>query len=79
MCIKSDAFKSLGGFDERYFMYLEDVDLTLRAKKMGRAVINPNIAVTHSWERESAKKLKYLFIHLSSARKFLRRRRKKEI
>ena len=79
MCIKSEVFKALGGFDERYFMYLEDADLTLRAKKMGRAVINPNIAVTHSWERESAKKLKYLFIHLSSARKFLRRRRKKEI
>lgn len=79
MCIKSEVFKNLGGFDERYFMYLEDVDLTLRAKKMGRAVINPHIAVTHSWERESAKKLKYLFIHLASADKFLRRRRKKEI
>ena len=45
----------------------------------GKAVIIPEISVTHSWERESAKKLKYLFIHLSSAIKFLRRRRKKEI
>ncbi len=79
MCIKSEVFKALGGFDPRYFMYLEDADLTLRAKTMGQAVINPFISVTHSWERESAKKLKYLFIHLSSARKFLRRRRKKEI
>ena len=79
MCISSQVFKDLGGFDERYFMYLEDVDLTLRAKSFGKAVIIPKISVTHSWERESAKKLKYLFIHLSSARKFLRRRRKKEI
>ena len=79
MCIKTEVFKKLGGFDERYFMYLEDVDLTLRAKTFGKAVINPNICVTHSWERESAKKLKYLLIHLSSARKFLKRRRKKEI
>ena len=79
MCISSQVFKDLGGFDERYFMYLEDVDLTLRAKSFGKAVIIPEISVTHSWERESAKKLKYLFIHLSSARKFLRRRRKKEI
>lgn len=79
MCVKSEIFKELRGFDERYFMYLEDADLTLRAKTFGKAVINPLVYVTHSWERESAKKLKYLLIHLSSARKFLRRRRKKEI
>lgn len=79
MCIKSESFVSLCGFDERYFMYLEDADLTLRAKKLGKAVINPNISVSHMWERESAKKLKYLLIHISSAIKFLRKRRRREI
>ena len=69
-------FKSLGGFDQRFFMYLEDADLTLRAKKFGRVVINPQISVTHIWERESAKSVKYLFIHILSSLKFLWKWRK---
>ena len=52
-------------------MYLEDADLTNRAKKYGRVVMNPDVSVTHIWERESAKKIKYLLIHIFSAIKFL--------
>lgn len=70
-CIRSEVFKKLGGFDERFFMYLEDADLTQRAKKHGRVVMNPQISVTHSWKRESAKSIKYLLIHTLSAIKFL--------
>ena len=70
-CIRSEAFEKLGGFDDRYFMYLEDVDLTIRAKKIGRVVMNPDISVIHEWGRESAKKLKYLLIHICSSIKFL--------
>lgn len=75
--IRSDVFKELGGFDERFFMYQEDVDLTLRAQQYGRTVINPLVSVTHLWERESAKSIKYLFIHIKSSVKFLRKWRKK--
>src|SRR5690606_24026412 len=35
MLIKSDFFKSLGGFDEHIFMYAEDVDLCWRAQQQG--------------------------------------------
>ncbi len=70
-CIRSDAFKKLCGFDERYFMYLEDADLTLMAKKKGKVVLLPQVSVTHAWERESAKSLKYLLIHIKSSLKFL--------
>lgn len=75
-CVRTDAFKKLSGFDERFFMYLEDADLTLRAKKYGRVVIAPHIAVTHLWERESAKSIKYLLIHTWSCFKFLFKKRK---
>lgn len=75
MCIRSDVFKSLKGFDERFFMYLEDADLTLRAQSFGRTVIAPQFEVTHIWDRSSAKKLKYFLIHLSSAFKFLFKRK----
>ncbi len=68
---KTDTIKKLNGFDERYFMYLEDADITLRALKYGRVVIAPQFSVTHMWERESAKKIKYLLIHIGSTIKFL--------
>lgn len=70
-CIRSDIFRRLGGFDQRFFMYLEDADLTLRAKKLGRVVINPAVSVIHLWRRESARRLKYLMIHTASCFKFL--------
>ncbi|MGN1320531.1 MAG: glycosyltransferase family 2 protein [Acutalibacteraceae bacterium] len=70
-CIRSDVFKELGGFDERFFMYLEDADLALRAKSKGKVMFLPQISVTHAWERESSKSLKYLIIHIISCFKFL--------
>ncbi|MBR4910271.1 MAG: glycosyltransferase family 2 protein [Clostridia bacterium] len=70
-CIRTEAFRSLGGFDERYFMYLEDADLTARAKTIGEAVFLPQVSVTHLWARESAKNVKLFFIHLISCFKFL--------
>lgn len=75
-CIRSDIFKRLSGFDERYFMYLEDADLTIRAKNFGRVAILPDISVKHEWKRESAKSFKYLLIHLISSFKFLLKWRK---
>ncbi len=70
-CIRTDTFKKLLGFDERYFMYLEDADLALKAKAKGKVMILPQFTVTHAWERESSKSLKYLFIHIISCFKFL--------
>ena len=70
-CIRGDVFKELGGFDERYFMYLEDADLALKAKSKGKVMMLPQFEVTHAWERESSKSFKYLFIHIISSFKFL--------
>ena len=75
--IRSEVFRKLSGFDERFFMYMEDADLTLRAKQYGRVVIDPSVSVTHAWHRDSAKSIKYLFIHLTSTVKFLLKRRNK--
>lgn len=70
-CIRSDIFTKLLGFDERYFMYLEDADLALKAKSKGKVMMLPQFEVTHAWERESSKSFKYLFIHIISSLKFL--------
>ncbi len=70
-CIRGEAFKKLLGFDERYFMYLEDADLSLKVKTKGQVMMLPQFSVTHAWERESSKSLKYLIIHIVSCFKFL--------
>lgn len=75
--IKSDVFKQIGGFDDRYFMYMEDADLTRQAQKFGRTVFYPDIAVTHLWERGSAKKIKLLLIHLQSFFKYINKWKEK--
>lgn len=45
---RRDMLKDLGGFDERFFMYSEDVDLCLRARQAGWATYYvPSACITH--------------------------------
>jgi len=47
--IKRDVFEKIGGFDESFFAYLEDVDLFLRLKNQGfRFGIDPSTFVIHN-------------------------------
>lgn len=64
------VFKQLNGFDERFFMYMEDVDICMRAKQFGKVVINPNYKIYHEYAKESSKSLKLLSWHIVSAFKF---------
>lgn len=68
--IRTDIFKKIGGFDERYFLYSEDADLTRMAQKYGRTVYVPQFSVVHLWERAYMKSSKYFFIQLSSMFKY---------
>jgi len=44
------------GFDERFFMYFEDIDLGRRVKAIGKKVIyNPRAVVVHDHQRQSAR------------------------
>ncbi|MEI7652698.1 MAG: glycosyltransferase family 2 protein [bacterium] len=48
LLIRGDVVRELGGFDERFFMYGEDLDLCYRVKEKGRQVIwLPTQAVIH--------------------------------
>lgn len=67
MLFRSKALLELGGFDERYFMYMEDVDLSRRcAEKFGN-VYYPLAKVVHLHEQGSYKNKTLLKAHLRSA------------
>lgn len=67
MLFKSKALIELNGFDERFFMYMEDVDLSRRcAEKFGN-VYYPLVHVVHLHEQGSYKNKTLLKAHLKSA------------
>ncbi len=46
--IRSKLFRQLGGFDERFFVYFEEVDLSVRARSAGwRSACLPGVAAFH--------------------------------
>jgi N-acetylglucosaminyl-diphospho-decaprenol L-rhamnosyltransferase len=46
--VKAEIWRELGGFDPRYFLYGEDLDFCLRARRRGhRPVIVPEVVLTH--------------------------------
>lgn len=63
-------FKELQGFDERFFLYFEDTDLSLRSYLRGRSLILPQVKIIHAWGRQSHKKFSIFLLHLKSALKF---------
>jgi GT2 family glycosyltransferase len=53
LTVRRDAWEQVGGFDERYFMYCEDLDLSLRLRLAGWQVgIAPAARVEHAYEFE---------------------------
>ena len=70
MVFKTDIFSKLGGFDERFFMYMEDVDIFMRAKNFGKTVINSKYKVYHEYRKGSSKSFKLFCYHVTSAIKF---------
>lgn len=62
--LKTALFEELGGFDERFFMYLEDIDLCRRISSKGLPIIFlPGIKIKHSWRRSSSKRPYFTAYH----------------
>ncbi len=69
--VRSEAYRQLGGMDEKFFLYLEDVDFCTRARLQGmKILVDSNILIIHEAKRSSRKSLKYLYLHLQSAARF---------
>jgi GT2 family glycosyltransferase len=72
LAIRARFYAEIGGFDERYFMYMEDVDLCLRAARLGVPVhFYPDIRIVHAASRASRKIISRHFVwHIVSASRF---------
>lgn len=67
MLFNSQKLMQLNGFDERFFMYMEDVDLSRRCAERFGATYYPLAHVTHLHEQGSYKNKTLLKAHLKSA------------
>jgi len=67
MLLASELLQALQGFDERYFMYLEDVDLCRRALPLTDIIYHADSLVIHVFGKGSYKNRTLLFYHLRSA------------
>lgn len=66
MVLRTQAFASLGGFDERYFMYCEDCDICLRLQLAGWQIRSAPVSVVHDAQRATGRRLRHLAWHLGS-------------
>jgi N-acetylglucosaminyl-diphospho-decaprenol L-rhamnosyltransferase len=76
LLLRREAFEAVGGFDEDYFMFFEDVDLGERLGRAGRpSVYVPSAQVVHvggvSWKARPAAMIS---AHHRSAERYLHRR-----
>ncbi len=61
MVLNAEAIKTTGGFDERFFMYGEDIDLSSRIIKAGYKILyNPEIKILHFKGESTIKDRKYV-------------------
>ncbi|OWY37870.1 glycosyl transferase [Xenophilus sp. AP218F] len=65
---RRESYQAVQGFDhQRFFMYLEDVDICRRLKEKGwRIVLQPEVSVFHDAQRASHRSFKHMRWHLTS-------------
>lgn len=70
MLFRCSALLEIGLFDERYFMYAEDIDITRRMHEKYKTLFYPDVVVVHDHAKASYKSKKMLYIHICSIIKY---------
>jgi GT2 family glycosyltransferase len=73
MFFRGKSLYDIGGFDERYFMYQEDVDISRRINNEGSIVYWPRAKITHLWARGSHKSLKLTVMNIVSVLRYFKK------
>ena len=66
MFFRTSTLQECGLFDERYFMYAEDFDLTRRIHRRFKTLFFPNVTIFHKFNRGSHRSLRLFLIHTMS-------------
>ena len=64
MLFRMEALRDVGLFDERFFMYPEDIDITRRVHERWRTMFWPGVSIIHAHAAASRKSAKMLRIHI---------------
>ncbi len=67
MLLRVDVLNIVGLFDESFFMYLEDTDLSRRINMQFKTIYYPKVSIVHHYEKGSYKSFKLLKYHIVSA------------
>lgn len=63
LCFRLSALQEVGLFDEQFFMYPEDIDITRRMHEKYRTIFYPHVEIVHHHAAASRHSLKMLRIH----------------
>lgn len=67
MFCRAENLYACGGFDARFFLYMEDVDLSRRLNQRGQNLYWPEVEVVHHYQKSSYRNWRSLKLHLQSA------------
>lgn len=70
MMLRGSVLKKIKGFDERFFMYAEDVDLCRRIGEVSSTIFYPKVSIYHEYAKGSYHNGKLMKIHIKSIIKY---------
>ena len=73
MLTRTAALRAIAGFDEEFFLYFEDFDLSLRLAQQGRLVYEPAMRIVHQGGYAASKGLRHLKYFITSGVMFFNR------
>jgi GT2 family glycosyltransferase len=75
MALRREAFEAVGGFDEAFFFFVEDVDLCKRLTQAGFEIwFEPRASVVHHWGGSWTKRpLRFIWLHQWNLFRYVRK------
>ena len=70
MLFRVSALRDVGLFDERFFLYPEDIDITRRIHRSYKTMFYPYCTIVHDHRRESYKSLRMTWVHIVNMCKY---------
>lgn len=72
LLFRASAFRDVGGFDDKFHLYYEDVDICTRLWHAGwKVMLSPQASVIHSAQRTSHRRPRYMAWHATSMARYL--------